>query len=92
MKERKELNIQEMTIRQKIGMTMCGHIYDCWDEAKYWANLEFVMGLIRERALGAVWVDHRYRLQEVMDMIYETADYPILILHLPIPYKYISTV
>ena len=80
MKERKELNIQEMTIRQKIGMTMCGHIYDCWDETKYWANLEFVMGLIRDRALGAVWVDHRYRLQEVMDMIYETADYPILIL------------
>ena len=34
MKVRIELNIQEMTIRQKIGMTMCGDIYDCWDETK----------------------------------------------------------
>lgn len=80
MKQLKELKIQEMTLRQKIGMTMCGHIYDCRDDKKYWANLEFVMGLIRERALGAVWVDHLYRRQEVMDQIYETADYPILIL------------
>ena len=39
MKQLKELKIQEMTLRQKIGMTMCGHIYDCRDDKKYWANI-----------------------------------------------------
>lgn len=30
----KELNLSELSIKQKVGLTMCGHINNQWDEKK----------------------------------------------------------
>lgn len=74
---KKELKLEELSIRQKIGMTMCAHICPCPNEKN---NVEYALQMIRDKALGAVWVDRRSsNLSELMERIYETAEYPIII-------------
>lgn len=74
---KKELKLEELTIKQKLGMTMCAHICPCPNEKN---NVEYALQMIRDKALGAVWVDRRSsNLSELMDKIYEAADYPIII-------------
>lgn len=75
----KEINISELTTEQKLGMTMTAHVYQQSTEAESEENLEYALNMIRKHALGAIWVDSRYRLEEVMSRIREAADYPILI-------------
>ena len=75
----KELNISELTTEQKLGMTMTAHVYQQSTEAESEENLEYALNMIRKHALGAIWVDSRYRLEEVMSRIREAADYPIRI-------------
>jgi len=78
----KELNFNELTTRQKIGMTMVGCL-TMYNEnnSNFDDEMEYLLGLIRERCLGAIWVDVRLtRREEVMAAVKEAADYPILII------------
>ena len=64
----KELNFNELTTRQKIGMTMVGCL-TMYNEnnSDFDDEMECLLGLIRERCLGAIWVDVRLtRREEVM--------------------------
>lgn len=76
----KELKMEELSVRQKVGMAMVGIIIkdDRWEGFE--ENLEYTLNLIRNHSLGAVWVSPRLRnLKQVMEAIKEAADYPILI-------------
>lgn len=75
----KELNINELTIKQKLGMTMVGSVTPYAKEGDN--QLEEVLELIRNHSLGGVWVHvHLKNREEVMRKIKEAADYPILII------------
>lgn len=78
----KELSLNELTTKQKIGMTMVGCL-TMYNEnnSNFDEELEYLLGLIRQRCLGAIFLDVRLkRRDEVMAKIKETADYPILII------------
>ena len=60
-------------------MTMTAHIYKLGTDEESNANLHYALDMIRNHALGAIWVDSDYRLNEVMQLIRDAADYPILI-------------
>lgn len=54
MKELKELKFEELTLEQKLGMTLNMVLHSgAKDE-------EFVYDLIRKRALGSVWIQQGY--------------------------------
>ena len=73
----KELNFEELTLRQKLGMTLTAFL-NSWQKSE--DNEEFIFELIRERALGAVWIQQGARdAEEMLKRVKETADYPILI-------------
>lgn len=82
MKELKELKLEEMSIKQKVGFVMTALIADPWPVEKIKENLAFVHKLIREQALGAVWVNHVVCKDylNIIQEIREIADYPILII------------
>jgi len=86
MKELKELKFEELSIDQKLGMVMAGIIRPIRCEDKYETfeeNLDFVINLIKNHALGAVWVPPLVLKMRpdcnIMERIKEAADYPILI-------------
>ena len=83
MKELKELKFEELSLDQKLGMVMAGIIRPIRCEDKYETfdqNLEFVLNLIRNHSLGAVWVPPQCeRSAEAIQKVKEAADYPILI-------------
>ena len=72
----KELKFEELSIKQKIGMVTCGLVgTNHTDEGD-----EFVLNLIKEHALGSVWVNPKaHHFDEIMAKIKQAADYPILI-------------
>ena len=71
----KELNRQELTIEQKLGQLLCATLG--YGEA----DVEDALALIRERKLGAVWVQPHYEnAMDIIRRVRETADYPILIM------------
>ena len=75
-----ELKLEELTTRQKLGMAMIGHIWYS-DDFDGEANLEHALELIREHALGAIWVEPNAEERErVIAAVREAADYPILII------------
>jgi len=78
----KEIEFNQLTTRQKIGMTMVGCLTKYNENnSNFDEELAYVLKLIRERSLGAVWVDVRLkRREEVMAAVKEAADYPILII------------
>ena len=82
MKELKELKLEEMTIKQKVGFVMTALIADTWPKENFPQVTDFVYKLIRERSLGAVWVNWNYceKYKEALKEINEIADYPILII------------
>ena len=82
MKELKELKLEEMSIKQKLGFVTTALIADVWQKEDFNQVTEFVYNLIKERALGAVWVNYAYceKYKEVLKEINEIADYPILII------------
>ena len=83
MKEIKEIKFEEMTERQKLGFihTPLLHLNCVTDEA-----LEFVLGQIRARSLGAVWIqwfddpESAALAKKYIKLVKEAADYPILVI------------
>ena len=70
----KELKIEELTLRQKLGMTFTAHVGKM-------AHLDPVIELIKKRSVGSVWVIPTMKdRDEAMRRIKEAADYPILIM------------
>lgn len=77
MKKIKELKLEELSVKQKIGMAFTAFING---NNRTKEDDEFVLNLIRNHSLGAVWVQQsNYKPQEIIDMIREVANYPILI-------------
>ena len=92
MRKQKELRFEDLSTQQKIGMVMTGIIrpvrganqYESFEE-----NLSFVLDLIRNHSLGAVWVPQstilgikgtvRTTYPDVIQKLRDAADYPLLI-------------
>lgn len=75
------LNLEDLSTRQKIGMCFNAHIYNFWKEEVRKENLETTLSLIKEHALGSVWLDPNYpNRNEVINQIKDAADYPIIIM------------
>ncbi len=75
MKEQKELIFEELTIEQKLGLTMNMILHGAD------ADDEFVYELIKKRAVGSVWIQQGLaKSKERMEKVRELADYPILII------------
>lgn len=80
----KELKLEELSVKQKIGMTMVGFLVmgglKCADY-DYDEELEYALEMIRNHSLGAVWIrPNMPDFEKTMKLIKETADYPILIM------------
>ncbi len=76
----KELKLEELTTRQKLGMCFVARFGDVGqDKAESDFNTEYALQLVKEHSLGAAWVHPQYsRREEVMQALHN-ADYPILI-------------
>ena len=76
----KEIKIEELSLKQKLGMTYIACLHR--DGGKpFPEDTEFVYDLIRNRSLGAVWIQQGFpNTQEAIDKVREIADYPILIM------------
>ena len=74
MKKLSELKFEELTLDQKLGMVHAAMIkVDFTDEQK-----EFVFEQIRNRSLGAVWIQQSVEgAEELIAKVKEIADYPI---------------
>ncbi len=71
----KGLKLEELTLRQRIGMTMTAYAYDND------AELDYLESLIKDHSLGAVWVTYTIPGRDkVIKRIKDAADYPILIM------------
>ena len=71
----RELDRASLTTEQKLGLLLCAQVNHGEKD------LEYVLSMIREHRLGAVWIPfHQKNRDEVMRRVYEAADYPILIL------------
>jgi len=83
LKELKELKFEELSIEQKLGMVMAGIIRPIRCEDKYETfdeNVTFVLNLIKNHSLGAVWIPQQLENRdEIIKKVREAADYPILI-------------
>ncbi|MBE7026578.1 MAG: hypothetical protein E7410_03310 [Ruminococcaceae bacterium] len=69
------LNIDEMTLEQKLGMVLCARRFDIKD-----GDIDYIIELIKKRALGCVQLPANK--PEVMEKILaaiKEADYPVLI-------------
>lgn len=74
----KELKFEELSVKQKLGMVFTPFL-NSW--AKSVPDEEFVLELIKERALGSVWIQQGYRdAEEMLKRVKELADYPIIIM------------
>ncbi|MBQ2749030.1 MAG: hypothetical protein IJF34_04525, partial [Clostridia bacterium] len=73
----KELRLEELTPRQKLGMVMTAHIYEGPNREE---NTAYALEMIKNYALGAIWIGPGLtRFEETMAAVKEAADYPILI-------------
>ncbi len=74
MRELKELKLEELSLKQKLGMTMTAHVGKLSD-------VDSVVELLKAHCLGAVWVISGLKdREEIMRRIYEAADYPVLVM------------
>ena len=74
-----ELRLEELSVRQKLGM--CLSLFTYGSTGVDDENFEYALQLIREHALGAVWMTTSNKDWEKMQAkILETADYPILMM------------
>ena len=74
----KELKLEELTARQKLGMAYTAYI-NGWNVTK--EDTDFIIDLIRNHSLGAVWIQAGLAYaEEMMAKVKEAADYPILIM------------
>lgn len=86
MKKLTELNFEELTVEQKLGMVTVGTLLEVRESEvdKYGTfeeNIAFVVELIKKHSLGAVWIPFSLldKYPDLMPRIHEAADYPILI-------------
>jgi beta-glucosidase-like glycosyl hydrolase len=72
-----ELRLNELSLKQKLGMVTTAMLSGlCKKE-----SIDSVIALIKERALGAVWVQwHFPDAERIVKMVKDAADYPILIM------------
>ena len=71
MKELKEIKLEDLSPRQKLGMSMISLI-----TKKDPAKVEYVLEMIRNHSLGAVWVNHMTPGRaELIQQIKDAADY-----------------
>lgn len=76
----KEIKIEELSLKQKLGMTFIATLQRDGDKLNP-EDDEFVYDLIRNRSLGAIWVQQGfYNTDEVIKKVKEIADYPIIIM------------
>ena len=76
MKTVTELNINELTLDQKLGMLEAGYLSPNTSEE----DREYVFDLIRKRSLGAIWIQWNTKgAEDYVKRVREVADYPILI-------------
>ena len=74
MKEIKELKIEELTLEQKLGLSM---IAFCWGEEE--CDVDYLENLIKNHSLGGVWVCSRgEKNMPILKRLKEAADYPLL--------------
>ena len=77
MKKLTEIKFEELTTKQKLSMVHAAYISGKSAEEEK----EYIFDLIRNRALGAVWIQwNTDRAQENINKVREIADYPILII------------
>ncbi len=79
MKEIKELKFEELTVKQKLGLA---HIITIngWVRRANPESDKIVLDLIKNHAVGGIWVESSTPdAQEIINMVKEAADYPILI-------------
>lgn len=75
----KELKFEELTTRQKLGMTFTATIHSNFGRPE--GDDEFVFELIRNRSLGCVWIQQGFKnAEQQVAKVREIADYPILIM------------
>ncbi len=81
VKEMKALNLEELTVEQKLGMVLCCLVHNRKTEEETEANIQYVLNLAKNHSIGAVFVlpDLKNR-DAVIARIKEAADYPVLIL------------
>ena len=73
----KELKFEELTLEQKLGMVHTAFLNGWCPEEE----VEYVMDLIRNRAIGSVWIQYSNKdAEKYVAMVREIADYPILII------------
>lgn len=73
-----ELKFEELTTRQKLGMTFTAMLYG---GSRPQEDDDFVLDLIKNHSLGAVWIQEGLENAEAyMSMVKAAADYPILII------------
>ncbi|MBQ3124602.1 MAG: hypothetical protein IJC09_04180 [Clostridia bacterium] len=73
----KELKLEELSARQKLGMTFTAFLNG--DERTPEEDA-FIVDLIKNHSLGSVWIQATgVWVEELMEMINDAADYPILI-------------
>ena len=73
----KELNFEELTTRQKLGMVYTAILHGEISED----DEKFVLELIKDHSLGAVWIQQGYENTiPMLKKVREIADYPILII------------
>ncbi len=75
MKKLTELKFEELTLKQKIGLVIAPLLQSTMSDE----NKQFVFDMIKERALGAIWINTGPKGFEMIRRIREAADYPIII-------------
>ena len=74
MKKLTELKFEDLTLEQKLGMTIVPVLHGKQQDE------EFIFDMIKRRAVGAVWIQHSFaNTEEQIKKVREIADYPILI-------------
>ena len=74
MKGYKELRLGELSVEQKLGLTMIAYLSDENE------SFNFAMELVKKHALGGIWVPPRFHnARRMIERIKDAADYPILV-------------
>ena len=74
MKELKELKPEELSLEQKLGMSMIAFV---WGEE--YSDVDYIEELIRNHSLGGIWIVPRNgENKEVLRRLLDAADYPLL--------------
>ena len=80
----KELKLEELTTKQKLGMVTIASLFTYEDKEVQNEQLQYIIELVKNHSVGAVWVNYDNEsidiAKEKIDAIKAVADYPILIM------------